>query len=86
MHSPPRPQEEFYALDQDPHELNNLMGDPAYTRSSQNIRSINFLKTGPMTLFRPFTRLTNLSEKPAVTPARIRPRPSKAEMRATRHP
>ncbi len=84
----PRPQEEFYALDQDPHELNNLIGDPAYTRViAEHREAFTSWKNRTHDLVPAFRTADEFErETGKVTPARIRPRPSKAEMRATRHP
>ena len=84
----PRPQEEFYALDQDPHELNNLIGDPAYTRViAEHREALTSWKNRTHDLVPTFRTADEFErETGKVTPARIRPRPSKAEMRATRHP
>ena len=84
----PRPQEEFYALNQDPHELNNLIGDPAYTRViAEHREALTSWKNRTHDLVPTFRTADEFErETGKVTPARIRPRPSKAEMRATRHP
>ncbi len=36
----PRPPEELYLIDADPHELNNLAGDPAYDKALKRLRKV----------------------------------------------
>ncbi len=78
----PRPREELYHCDGDPHELTNLIDDPRHARALVELRQAldQWEKdTGDRVAERrtadEFDRQTGLP-----TPARIRPRPSKAEM------
>jgi N-sulfoglucosamine sulfohydrolase len=78
----PRPAEELYDCANDPHEINNLIDDPAHTETLTELRTaldaweketddyVPDLRTADE-----FDRLTGLP-----TPARVRPRLSKAEM------
>lgn len=81
----PRPKEELYDLIKDPHELKNLVQEDAYASVLNKHRDV--LQTWRLatndkipTVRTPdeFDRQTG-----GVTPARIRPRPSKAEMLKT---
>jgi N-sulfoglucosamine sulfohydrolase len=82
----PRPREEFYDLDQDPHELNNLIDDPAYQRVIQQHR--NSLEAWQQQTKDQIPAYRTPDEfnrfDGSVTAARIRPRPSKAAMKQMR--
>ena len=78
----PRPHEELYDTQKDPHELNNLAGDPAYQDTLARLRAEHQQwrrrtqeKIPKRRTPDEFDRVTG---KP--TPARIRPRWSKAKM------
>jgi len=78
----PRPREELYHPKSDPHELNNLIQDPAYRKVLSELRGALdqwVSKTGDRTpklrTADEFDRKTGLP-----TPARVRPRLSKKEM------
>ncbi|MBG85488.1 MAG: heparan N-sulfatase [Verrucomicrobiales bacterium] len=78
----PRPEEELYDCNADPHELKNLATDPKYASVLKSMRSAlsdwqkEFDDYIPkIRTLDEFDRETGLA-----TPARIRPRPSKADM------
>jgi N-sulfoglucosamine sulfohydrolase len=82
----PRPAEELYDLRLDPHELKNLAADERYAPLLKAMRAALADWEGKTEDTKPaertpdeFDRLTGLP-----TPARIRPRPSKAEMAAAK--
>ncbi len=78
----PRPEEELYDCNADPHELKNLATDPKYASVLKSMRSAlgdwqkEFDDYIPkIRTLDEFDRETGLA-----TPTRIRPRPSKADM------
>ncbi|MBT5927006.1 MAG: sulfatase-like hydrolase/transferase, partial [Verrucomicrobia bacterium] len=81
----PRPKEEFYDLKKDPYELNNLVGRRAYKTIFEKHREI--LQDWRIATHDniPTVRTPDEFDRQTggVTPARIRPRPSKAEMKKT---
>jgi N-sulfoglucosamine sulfohydrolase len=82
----PRPKEEFYDTLNDPHELNNLAGNPSHAKIMQQHRQA-FMDWRAATRDRvPMKRTPDEFDRVTgdVTPARIRPRPSKAQMLKSR--
>ena len=78
----PRPGEELYDCEADPHELKNLVHDPAHAGVLNELRTALDAweeetgdKAPELRTADEFDRLTGLP-----TPARVRPRPSKTEM------
>jgi len=78
----PRPREELYHPESDPHELKNLIQDPAYRKVLSELRgaldhwvSETNDRTPKLRTADEFDRKTGLP-----TPARVRPRLSKKEM------
>lgn len=78
----PRPEEELYDCIADPHETHNLAADPKYRRTLKRLRRVlerwqkeTYDEIPSKRTPDEFDRTTGLP-----TPARIRPRPSKAEM------
>ena len=81
----PRPREELYDLVNDPHELNNLAHRDAYQTVLKKHRDI--LQSWRLTTNDKIPAIRTPDEfdrqTGGVTPARIRPRPSKAQMKKT---
>ncbi len=81
----PRPKEELYDLVKDPHEINNLANNPAYQTVLQKHRQVMQTWRQATQDRIPSVRTPDEFDRRTggVTPARIRPRPSKAEMMKT---
>ena len=81
----PRPAEEFYDLQADPFELNNLADDPAYAQALAEHREILRQWSERTGDYVPSRRTPDEFDRETgePTPARRRPRPSKMEMFGT---
>jgi len=78
----PRPEEELYDCDADPHELRNLAADPKFAGVLKEMRGALKSWQTKYDDFIPTVRTPDEfgRETGLATPARIRPRPTKAEM------
>lgn len=78
----PRPEEELYDCNADPHELKNLAGDPKYADVLHEMRGALKNWQAKYNDYIPTIRTPDEFDRETglATPARIRPRPSKAEM------
>ena len=78
----PRPEEELYDCDADPHELRNLAADPEFAGVLKTMRGALRDWQAEYDDFIPSVRTPDEFDRETglATPARIRPRPTKAEM------
>ena len=78
----PRPEEQLFDCNADPHELKNLAGDPKYANVLKEMRGALSSWQKQYDDYIPKIRTPDEFDRETglATPARIRPRPSKAEM------
>lgn len=78
----PRPEEQLFDCEVDPHELKNLADDPKYASVLSSMRAALKTWQSDYNDYIPTIRTADEFDRETglATPARIRPRPSKAEM------
>jgi len=78
----PRPEEELYDCKADPHEIHNLVEDPKYAKQLKKLRKALSKWQEESDDYIPEIRTPDEFDRETglATPARIRPRPSKADM------